>query len=105
LNAHGLDTRTYPFVIQAMKALQRGDVQALVYDKAILGYMIKEYGWNELRVLPYTLAVREYAIALPNDSAVKKSINLALLKVIQGPAWKDVVQRYLGETGHFASSD
>jgi len=105
LNARGLDTRTYPFVIQAMKALQRGDVQALVYDKAILGYMIKEYGWNELRVLPYTLAVREYAIALPNDSPVKKSINLALLKVIHGPAWKDVVQRYLGETGHFASAD
>jgi len=105
LNAQGLNTRTYPFVIQAMKALQRGDVQALVYEKAILGYMIKEYGWNELRVLPHTLAVREYAIALPNDSSIKKSINLALLKVVQGPAWKDIVQRYLGETGHFASTD
>ena len=105
LNAQGLNTRTYPFVIQAMKALQRGDVQALVYEKAILGYMIKEYGWNGLRVLPYTLAVREYAIALPNDSPIKKSINLALLKVIHGPKWKDIVQRYLGETGQFASTD
>jgi ABC-type amino acid transport substrate-binding protein len=105
LNAQGLNRRNYPFVIQAMKALQRGDVQALVYEKAILGYMIKEYGWNELRVLPYTLAVREYAIALPNDSPIKKSINLALLKVIHGPEWKDIVQRYLGGTGHFASAD
>jgi polar amino acid transport system substrate-binding protein len=105
LNAQGLNTRTYPFVIQAMKALQRGEVQALVYEKAILGYMIKEYGWNELRVLPHTLAVREYAIALPNNSPIKKSINLALLKVIHGPAWNDIVQRYLGETGRFASAD
>jgi polar amino acid transport system substrate-binding protein len=105
LNAQGLNTRTYPFVIQAMKSLQRGDVQALVYEKAILGYMIKEYGWNELRALPHTLAVREYAIALPNDSPIKKSINLALLKVVHGPTWKDIIQRYLGETGHFASAD
>jgi polar amino acid transport system substrate-binding protein len=105
LNAQGLNTRTYPFVIQAMKALQRGDVQALVYEKAILGYMIKEYGWNELRVLPHTLAVREYAIALPNDSPIKKSINLALLKVVHGPAWKGILERYLGETEHFAAAD
>jgi len=105
LKTQGLNTRTYPFVIQAMKALQRGDVQALVYEKAILGYMIKEYGWSELRVLPHTLAVREYAIALPNDSPIKKSINLALLKVVHGPAWKDIIQRYLGETGHIASAD
>lgn len=103
--AQGLNIRTYPFVIQAMKALQRGDVQALVYEKAILGFMIKEYGWNELRVLPHTLAVREYAIALPNDSPIKKSINRALLKVIHGGAWKDVVEHYLGQAGHFASSD
>lgn len=105
LNAQGLNIRTYPFVIQAMKALRRGDVQALIYEKAILGYMIKEYGWNELRVLPHTLAVREYAIALPNDSPIKKSINLALLKVVHGPAWKDIIQRYLGETGQIASAD
>jgi polar amino acid transport system substrate-binding protein len=102
-NAQGLNTRTYPFVIQAMKALQRGDVQALIYEKAILGYMIKEYGWSELQVLPHTLAVREYAIALPNESPIKKSINRALLKVVLGPGWKDVVQRYVG--GQFSSAD
>ncbi len=52
-----LHGRSYPFVIQASKALQRGDVNALIHEKAILGHMIKEYGWRELHMLPHTLAV------------------------------------------------
>jgi polar amino acid transport system substrate-binding protein len=105
LNAQGFRARSYPFVIQAMKALQRGDVQALVYEKPILGHMIKEYGWRELQVLPHTLAVRDYAIALPTDSPLKESINRALLKVVQGPDWKDLVQRYVGGTDQVASTE
>ena len=96
LNAQGFKARSYPFVIQAMKALRRGDVQALVYEKPILGHIITEYGWRELRVLPHTLAVRDYAIALPTDSPIRKEVNRALLRVVQGPDWKDPVRRYVG---------
>jgi polar amino acid transport system substrate-binding protein len=92
-------------VIQAMKALRRGDVQALVYEKPILGHMITEYGWRELQVLPHTLAVRDYAIALPTDSPLKEPINRALLKVVQGPDWKDLVRRYVGATDQVALTE
>jgi hypothetical protein len=92
----GLTVRNYPFVIQASKALQRGDVQALVHERAILGHMVKEYGWRELQILPHTLAVRDYAIALPQGSALKEPINRALLKVLHRPDWKDTVQKYVG---------
>jgi polar amino acid transport system substrate-binding protein len=105
LGAQGMSGRTYPFVIQASKALQRGDVQALIYERPILGYMIKQYGWRELQVLPHTLAVRDYAIALPTDSPLKESVNRALLKVVHGPDWKDVVQRYVGATDQSAVTD
>jgi ABC-type amino acid transport substrate-binding protein len=105
LNVQGFSVRTYPFVIQAIKALQRGDVQALVYEKPILGHMIKQYGWHDLQVLPHTLAVRDYAIALPTDSPIKEPINRALLKVIHGPDWKDLVQRHVGGTGQVASTE
>jgi polar amino acid transport system substrate-binding protein len=98
VGGQGLSARTYPFVIQASKALQRGDVQALIFEKAIIGYMIKEYGWRELLVLPHTLTVSDYAIALPTDSPLKEQVNRALLKVIHGPRWKDVVQRYFGSS-------
>jgi polar amino acid transport system substrate-binding protein len=96
LRLQGLSARKYPFVIQASKALQRGDVDALIYEKAILGHMIQEYAWRELQILPHTLAVRDYAIALPTDSPLKEPVNRALLKIVQGTEWKDVVQRYVG---------
>jgi polar amino acid transport system substrate-binding protein len=105
LNAQGFRARSYPFVIQAMKALRRGEVQALVYEKPILGHMITEYGWRELQVLPYTLAVRDYAIALPTDSPRKEQINRALLKIVQGPDWRDIVKRYVGATDQVALSE
>ncbi len=98
LTVQGLQARTYPFVIQASKALQRGDVEALVYERAILGHMIKQYGWRELHILPHTLAVRDYAIALPAGSPIKEPINRALLKVVHRPEWRDVLQRYVGVT-------
>jgi polar amino acid transport system substrate-binding protein len=105
LGLQRMSARSYPFVIQASKALQRGDVDALIYEKAILGHMIKEYGWRELQVLPHTLAVREYAIALPTNSPLKEPINRALLKVVQGPDWKSVVQHYVGATDQVALTD
>ena len=105
LNTQGLPARNYPFVIQASKALQRGDVEVLIYERAILGHMIKEYGWRELHVLPHTLAVRDYALALPTDSPIKEPLNRALLKVVHRPDWKDVVQRYVGATDQVAMTD
>jgi len=105
LNSQGFAGRTYPFVIQAIKALQRGDVQALVYERAILGHLIKQYGWRDLQVLPHTLAVHDYAIALPTDSSIKEPINRALLKIIHRADWKDLVQRYVGGTDQVAATD
>ena len=58
LGAQGLRPRSYPFVIQACKALLRGEIDAVVHNKAILDYMIKDYGWKDLAVLPHTLLDR-----------------------------------------------
>jgi ABC-type amino acid transport substrate-binding protein len=96
LTAQGLAVRRYPFVIQACKALQRGDVEAVVYDKTILSHMIKDYGWGEIEILPQTLLWYDYAIALPPGSPLREPINQALLRAIHQPAWEETVKRYLG---------
>jgi polar amino acid transport system substrate-binding protein len=105
LAVQGLRARNYPFVIQASKALQRGEVEALVFERAILGYMIKEYGWREVQLLPHTVAVSDYAIALPTASSLKESLNRALLKVIHRPDWKEIVQRHVGTVDQVALAD
>src|SRR5262245_16719765 len=45
LTTQGRHVRSYPFVIQACKALQRREGEAVVYNKAMLGHMIKDYSW------------------------------------------------------------
>jgi polar amino acid transport system substrate-binding protein len=95
LGAQGFRPRSYPFVIQACKALLRGEVDAVVHNKAILDYMIKDYGWQDLVVLPHTLLVEDYAIILPTGSELREPINRALLQAIYSPAWKTALQRYV----------
>ena len=87
--------RSYPFVIQACKALQRGEVEAVVSNKAILGYMIKDYGWKELSVLPHTLVVEDYALLLPRGSPLRKALNRIVLQTIYSAGWKATLQRYM----------
>ena len=95
LHSQGRQVRAYPFVIQACKALQRGEVEAVVYNKAILSYMIKDYGWKELSVLPHTLVVEDYAMILPSGSPLRESINRAVLHILYSAGWKATVQRYM----------
>ena len=95
LTAQGLALRRYPFVIQACKALQRGDVEAVVYDKTILSHMMKDYGWQEIEILPQTLLWYDYAIAL-RMAALREPVNQALLRAIHQPVWEKTVKRYLG---------
>lgn len=96
----GLKTKSFPFVIQASKALQRGEIEALVFERAILGHMINEYAWANLQILPQTLAIRDYALAFPAGSALKEDVNRALLKVTQDASWEPLVQRYVGTGGN-----
>ena len=95
LRGQGLPGRSYAFVIQACKALQRGEVEAVVSNKAILGHMLKEYGWKDLSVLPHTLVVEDYALLLPSGSPLREAINRAVLHTIYSAAWKATVQRYI----------
>lgn len=96
----GLKPRSFPFVIQASRALQRGEIEALVFERAILGHMMREYGWTDLQILPQTLAVRDYAVAFPVGSALREDVNRAVLKVTQHGSWEPLVQRYVGTSGN-----
>jgi len=97
LEVQRLRGRIYPFIIQASKALKRGEVEALVVDRAILGHMIRGYAWKDVHMLPQTLAVRDYAIAFPSGSPLKEDVNRALLKVMQQHDWKALVKRTIGD--------
>ena len=93
---HGLTARPYSFVIQAAKALKRGEIDALLHERAILAYMMREFGWTDLKIINSTLAPSTYAIVLPPDSPHKEDLNRAVLRVTYSQDWRAVSRRYLG---------
>ena len=79
-----------------LSALQRGQIDALVYDRPLLLWLVNERFSGSLRVLNGTFDPQSYAIALPRHSDLRVPINLALLDAIRSDWWHETLFEYLG---------
>jgi len=86
----------YKMASEGLNALAEGKIQALVYDKAILQYLVQKDYPGKLEVLPYLFDEQDYGIALREGSPLRVPVNLVLLKIIFSPAWQDTLSLYLG---------
>ncbi len=80
----------------ALQAVADGKADACVYDAAILKYYLRKH--PELTILPSTFDLRDYAIALPLESPLRKPLNITLLEIEQSDLWRLMRQRHLGDT-------
>lgn len=94
LNENHVRTVAASSVERMLAAISEGTAQAGVYDAPILQYLLLSH--PSLQLLPGTFEHRGYAIALPQQSPLRKRIDIALLEVIQGAAWKARLKRTLG---------
>ncbi|WP_418315356.1 transporter substrate-binding domain-containing protein [Piscinibacter sakaiensis] len=86
----------YPDVPTAMRAVQNGDVDAIVYDQPILQYRIAELSGTALRVLPGTFDNQAYAFAVGAGSELREPVSQATLRIVNGSNWPDLKRKYLG---------
>jgi polar amino acid transport system substrate-binding protein len=77
-------------------ALHKNQIDALVYDRPLLLYLVNERFRGSLRVLDATFDPQTYAIALPQDSELRTQINLALLDALRSDWWREALSEYLG---------
>lgn len=85
----------YAALQPAMSDLKNGKLDAIVYDSPILQSLTTEGG--DIRVLPQTLRQDNYAFAMPPGSDLRKSLNRALLEVLESRTWIELRERYLGK--------
>jgi polar amino acid transport system substrate-binding protein len=81
-----------------LSALQKGRIDALVYDRPLLLWLVNERFAGSLRVLDGTFDPQVYAIALPQGSELRMPINLALLDAIRSDWWRETLFAYLGRS-------
>jgi polar amino acid transport system substrate-binding protein len=82
---------------ELLAALLSGRVQAVLGDAPFLRYGARSDAYvGKITVLPQTLQVEPYGIALRENSPWRRAIDRAMLHRIADPAWRDLVYRYLG---------
>ena len=67
--------RTFADVEAALLALKEGQIDALVYDRPLLLWLVRERYSELLRVLNATFDPQDDAIALPQGSKLKQAAN------------------------------
>jgi polar amino acid transport system substrate-binding protein len=68
----------------------------VVYDAPILKYLATENFPGLVNVLPNTFVRQDYAIAVPQGSPLRETLNRVLEREIRSPGWQEVVYHYLG---------
>ncbi len=88
--------REFDSLAAALNALNRGAVEAVVYDAPLLKYLVHRDFRGSIRVLPNILVRQDYAIAFPPSSPLKEKVNREILKAVTDRAWNRFLNRYLG---------
>ena len=83
---------------EGLKALQAGAIDAFVYDKPLLTWIVLRDFSSTLRVLEVTFDSQNYAIALPKGSSLREMLNAALLEATESDWWQQTLFEYLGKT-------
>jgi len=96
LQNHLIANTSYKSALEGLRAIEAGEIEALVYDAPILRYLIHHEFKGGLEVLPHTFQREDYGIALSKSSSLREPINRIILTKIQGREWQANLHRYLG---------
>jgi ABC-type amino acid transport substrate-binding protein len=89
--------RSFSQLKDGLEALEAGQIDALVYDKPSLSWMVLQEFPDTLRVLDITFGTQNYAIALPKGSALNDKLTMAILEETEGSWWQQTLFQYLGK--------
>lgn len=88
--------RGYPTAHDGLNAIRTGAIDAFVFDKPLLAWLIRQNYSSSLDMLDVTFDPQSYALVLPNGSPLRKPVTVALLNATQSEWWKEASFRYLG---------
>ena len=94
----GVSVTEFNLVPECFLELKAGGVDAVVNDRPVNDYFLKETGEVTLKALPERLAASDYAIAMAKDNTeLQKKVNDALAKLNDNGAYKQIFTKWFGE--------
>ncbi|HUS64779.1 MAG TPA: transporter substrate-binding domain-containing protein [Kofleriaceae bacterium] len=89
LDARGLTYRPVANAGEALRLLDRGAIDAVVYDEPVLRKLAAA------RLIPGLFERQTYAFALPPSSPLRADLDRALEARLASPAWQTLLDQYL----------
>lgn len=88
--------RTFPNAEAGLRAVKEGYVDAFVYDKPLMSWLVQGHYADSLQVLDAVFDQQNYAIALSLGSPLRVPLERAMLRILATQWWRDTTSGYLG---------
>ena len=95
LDRERVSHRNFPDPKDGLRALKGGKIDAFVYDRPLLNWMVMQEFAETLRVLDFTVDSLNYAFALPKGSPILDRRNIAVLEETESDWWQQTLFQYL----------
>ncbi|MEM8526019.1 MAG: transporter substrate-binding domain-containing protein [Bacteroidota bacterium] len=87
--------KNYQNPLQAIRALSKGEADALIYDRTTLRYLINDYNYQDkIHLLPTRFNNQYESFLFPKNHPAFNAINAALVNEIQKLAWQQLLLKY-----------
>jgi len=96
LDRQRISHRGFATAQEGLKALQAGAIDAFVYDKPLLTWLVLQDYSTTLRVLDLAFDTQNYAIVLQKGSALRAPLDVNLLEEVESDWWEKTLFQYLG---------
>ena len=90
-----LINHAYPYPEEALDHLISKDIDAFVYDHAILEYLIaKKSVTDKVSLIPHDYNQQYRSLFFPKNSELVKEVNPLLVRYINDPLWQELLSKY-----------
>jgi polar amino acid transport system substrate-binding protein len=103
LAQRNLVANEFPTADEAIRSVERGESDAVVYDAPVLQYHAAHEGKGKVQVVGPVFRKESYGIQFPNGSPLRKSVNEALLRLRENGTYDRLLTRWFGGEGGRAS--
>jgi len=96
LRKNGIRMQLVATAAEGLMLLREGDAEALIYDEALLRYLLKDAAPG-IEILRQSIQMEYYAFGMKSSFVHEEKLNQTLLAYTSDSQWKEILNRYLGQ--------
>lgn len=105
LKQNGATVMPFDTIDKAVDALKNGQAEAVVFDAPVLLYYAAHEGKGHTRIVGPVFKKEDYGIVFRPNAPLRKTINVALLKIKENGTYDAIYSRWFGDSSESGGGD